>query len=301
MVRIAGTGAPLGAVVEDLDVAHREVEAHIEELKRALATHGYLCFPRQRLSDAELVAFTRMFGPLEVNVANTFDTEFPEVMVLSNIVRDGKPIGLSDAGQGWHTDMSYSQVPGLATALYAIQVPRENGRALGDTEFSNMQLAYQALPEEVRKAIEGRYAVRDFAKFWNYMIERKGSSRPPLTIEQRRKKPPVFHPLVIEHPITGRKSLYADPAYTVSIIGLPKKESDDLLEFLFQHQVRPEFTTRHIWSEGDLLIWDNLVCIHQATGGYGSHQPRRMHRTQIILDTAAHPGFGYTDNNVIRF
>lgn len=221
-------------------------------------------------------------------------------MVLSNIVRDGRPIGLADAGQGWHTDMSYNHIPSLATALYALEIPLENGRPLGDTEFSNMYMAYDALPEEVRRVIDGRYAVRDFAKFWNYVIEEKGSNRPPLSIEQRREKPPVVHPLVVEHPVSGRKVLYADPGYTVSIIGLPRKDSDEILELLFDHQARPEFTGRHVWSRGDFLLWDNFVCIHRATGGYSASQPRLMHRTQIVLDVAAYPAFAYTDNNMIR-
>ena len=299
-MKITPNDAPLGATVSDIDLAVALTDRQIDEIERALGTYGVLCFPDQHLNDATQVAFSRRLGPLEVNVASSGMTgDLPEVMVLSNILRDGKPIGLVDAGQDWHTDMSYSQVPGHATALFALEVPTENGQPLGDTEFSSMYLAYDALPEDIRAAIDGRFAIRDFSKFWTYMIEKKGSTRPPLTVEQRRARPPVIHPLVIRHPITGRKALYADPGFAVVIIGLPRAESDRILEFLFEHQVRPAFLYRHKWRRHDFLIWDNLASIHRATGGYRADQPRLMHRTQIALDVKRRPGFEYTDNNAI--
>lgn len=299
-MKITPAKAPLGATVEDVDLAQNLSDADIAKIELALAEYGVLCFPDQELDDASHVAFTSRLGPLEVNVASSGMTgDTPEIMVLSNIVRDGKPIGLSDAGQGWHTDMSYSQIPGHATALYGIQIPTENGRPLGDTEFANMYMAYETLPDHIRNDIEGRFAVRDFQKFWNYMREVKNSPRPPLTVEQRRKKPPVLHPLVQTHPVTGRKVLYADPAFTMSIVGLPRKRSDEIIAFLEEHQTRPEFCYAHKWKEKDFLIWDNIASIHRATGGYRPDQHRLMHRTQVALDVARQPGFEYTDNNVI--
>lgn len=300
-MRLIRNDAPLGAAVKDVDLSKPLSDADMQELEKALADYGVLCFPNQSISDADHIAFTSRLGPLEVNVASSGMTgDSPEIMVLSNIVKDGKPIGLADAGQDWHTDMSYSQIPGHATALHALEIPQENGRPLGDTEFSSMYLAYETLPKDIRDTIKDRHAVRDFAKFWNYMIEQKGSSRPPLTIEQRRKKPPVLHPLVIRHPVSDREALYADPGYTVSIVGLPRDESDAILKFLFEHQIKEEFVYRHKWSKGDFLIWDNLASIHRATGGYRPDQPRLMHRTQVTLDPARRPGFAYTDNNAIN-
>jgi taurine dioxygenase len=301
-MKIEKNNAPLGAVVRDIDLSKKLTGEEVRTIEQALAEHGVLCFPDQELSDADHVAFTSQLGPLEVNVASSGMTgDTPEVMVLSNIVRDGKPIGLADAGQGWHTDMSYSQIPGHATALHALEIPYENGKPLGNTEFANMYMACETLPADVRKTIQNRFAIRDFAKFWNYMIEQKGSTRPPLTTEQRRKKPPVLHPMIIRHPISGRETLYADPAYTVSIVGLPRDESDSILQFIFEHQIKEEFVYRHQWAKHDFLIWDNLASIHQATGGYRSDQPRLMHRTQVAFDVARYASLAYTDNNAINF
>src|SRR5260370_10938902 len=132
-----------------------------------------------------------MFGELEINVANQFDEPgFPEVMVLSNMVENGRPIGLGDAGQGWHTDMSYSKEIALANVLYAIKVPARDGRPLGDTQFRNMRAAYEDLPDEIKSRLEGRTATHDFAKFWDMMRARPGSQRPALTAGQRAQNPP---------------------------------------------------------------------------------------------------------------
>src|SRR6185436_5335865 len=185
-------------------------------------------FPAQKLSTLELKAFAARFGQLEINVAGTYqEPEAPEVMILSNIVRDGKPIGLADAGQGWHTDMSYSKTIAFANVLYGIEIPHRNGKPLGATEFSSMQAAYDGLPEELRQRLKGKTVLHDFNKFWEMMRREKGSARPPLTEAQRKAKPPVSHPVFLVHPITGRKVLYANPGYSMRINELPEKESEE--------------------------------------------------------------------------
>jgi taurine dioxygenase len=153
-----------------------------------------------------------MFGELEINVANQFhEPGFPEVMVLSNMAAHGKPIGLADAGQGWHTDMSYSTETALANVLYAVKVPMREGRSLGETQFRNMHAAYADLPSPIKSRLQGRTATHDFAKFWDMMRARPGSKRAALTPEQRAKKPPVSQPIFRMHPITGRAVLYCNP------------------------------------------------------------------------------------------
>src|SRR5262245_47727612 len=155
-MRIWASGKTLGARIEEIDLAQPLVPADLRQILRALGEHGVLCFPNQRLEVENFAAFGRLFGDLEINVANQFhEPGFPEVMLLSNMVVDGKPVGLSDAGQGWHTDMSYSKEIALANVLHAIRVPMREGRPLGDTQFRNMRAAYADLPDSIKARLEG--------------------------------------------------------------------------------------------------------------------------------------------------
>jgi len=289
-MRIMPSGETLGARIVDVDLSTPLADAGFRAVLRALGEHGVLCFPGQHIGVAEFAAFGRRFGTLEINVANLFhEPDFPEVMVLSNMQRDGKPIGLGDAGQGWHTDMSYSREIALANILHAQRVPRRDGVPLGDTQFRNMHAAYETLPAELKRSLAGRTATHDFAKFWDMMRTRPGSVRPPLTDEQRRRKPPVSQPIFRIHPITGRNVLYANPGYTMRIDGMPEDESDAILDFLFAHQAEERFLHAHHWAENDLLIWDNIGTTHNAVADYRADEPRYMRRVQVMatLDYAA--------------
>jgi taurine dioxygenase len=148
---IVPTGKILGATVNGWDLSQALADAAFDQILRALGRHGVLRFPNQALKPAAQKAFASRFGSLEVHVARLYqDPENPEIMFLSNIVENGKPIGLADAGQDWHTDMSYSQVIALANVLHAIKVPRdESGRPLGSTHFADMHAAYDDLPAEM--------------------------------------------------------------------------------------------------------------------------------------------------------
>ncbi len=258
-----------------------------------MGEHGVICIPDQKLEPAHLKAFSGNFGELEINVASSFQEKgHPEIMILSNMLEDGKPIGLADAGQDWHTDMSYSSTVAFANILYGIKIPLRDGRPLGCTAFCDMHKAYETLPDDIRRRIAGRTATHDFNKFWEKMRREKGSTRPPLTEEQRRKKPPVSHPMVLTHPITGRSVLYANPGYTVSIDGMEAGESDEILEFLFAHQTRPEFQHRHLWAENDVLMWDNFATIHNAIADYGPQEHRLIKRCQVMADKVLANAFG---------
>lgn len=276
------SGKVLGATIEGLDLARPLTEADIEIVLRALGACSVLRFPGQSLTTAALRDFSARFGELEVNVANAFqEPGMPEVMVLSNIVRDGKPTGLADAGQGWHTDMSYSRTIAFANVLYGIEIPHRDGRPLGATEFSSMAAAYDGLPADLKARLEGMTVLHDFNKFWEMMRREKGSARPPLTEAQRRAKPPVSHPIFLTHPLNGRKVLYANPGYSMRINELPEKESDEVLAFLFEHQVRPEYRYRFEWTRGDVLMWENFGTIHNAVADYGPHEHRFIKRCQV--------------------
>jgi taurine dioxygenase len=204
-------------------------------------------------------------------------------MILSNM-RDaaGKPVGLADAGQGWHTDMSYSAEIALANVLHAKEVPVRDGKPLGDTQFRNMHAAYDDLPAEVVQRLEGRVAIHDFEKFWEVMRLRPGSIRNPLTAEQRAKKPPLPHPIFMTHPITRRRVLYCNPGYAVRIEGLEAAESDAMLEFLFRHQAQEKYLYSHAWTPGDVLMWDNIGTVHNAMANYAEDTPRFILRAQVM-------------------
>jgi taurine dioxygenase len=283
MLRVISSGEILGASVEGLDLANPISQDAMNTVTQALGLHGLLRFPGQKLTAMHLRDFSASFGELEVNVIGAYqEPGIQQVMILSNIMENGKQIGLRDAGQGWHTDMSYAATVALANVLYAIKVPQRNGQALGATEFCDMGAAYDDLSAEMKRRLDGLTALHDFGKFWDMMRARPGSTRGPLSDAQRREKPPVSHPLIITHPISGRKVLYANPGYAIRVNELPKNESDSLLEFLFAHQTQDKYRYTFRWQAGDLLMADNLRTIHQAVPDYGPDEHRLLKRCQVM-------------------
>jgi len=285
-MKIRGSGHALGATVDGLDLSEPLPDEARDAILRALGAHGVLRFPRQTLSGRQLADFSARFGKLETNVASTHFQEpgVPQVMTLSNIVEDGRPIGLADAGQDWHTDMSYSRTIAFANVLYGIKIPRREGKPLGATEFSSMQAAYDGLPRDVRESLEGRTVLHDFNKFWEMMRRERGSKRPPLTEAQKRAKPPVSQPIFLTHPLTGRRVLYANPGYSVRINELPEDESAEMLAFLFEHQLKAEYRYTSHWQEGDVLMWEDIGTIHRAVADYGPDEHRLVKRCQVMAD-----------------
>jgi alpha-ketoglutarate-dependent taurine dioxygenase len=282
-MKIIPTERVLGATIEGLDLSRPLEEREVEGVIQALGRYGVVRFPRQSLTARQQKDFAARFGELEINVAGAYqEPGIPEVMILSNIVKDGRPIGMADAGQDWHTDMSYSRMIAFANVLYALEVPQRDGKPLGATEFSSMRAAYEGLPEDLKNKLEGKTVLHDFNKFWEMMRREKGSKRPPLTEAQRKTKPPVSHPIFLIHPITGKKVLYANPGYSVRINELPEKESDEMLAFLFEHQLKPEYRYRHEWAKGDLLMWENFGTIHNAIADYGPDEHRLIKRCQVM-------------------
>lgn len=284
-IRVKPFEAILGASVTGLDLAKPLGECEIELLRHALANYGALRFPNQTLVEKDMARFASLFGSLEVNVAATATNKpFPEIMTLSNIVENGVKIGLSDAGQGWHTDMSYSKPIALANMLYGLKVPTRDGKPLGDTQFADMGLAYDTLPTDVQHRIENLSVEHDFNKFWEMMRSRPGSDRPPLTPAQRAKKPPVTHPMVMRHPVSRRKVLYCNPGYAIKVLGLEKNESDELLQYLFDHQLQKRFLYSFQWTALDVLLFDNIRTLHNAIPDYLPHEHRLLKRCQIMAD-----------------
>src|SRR5437870_6429261 len=259
MLTIEPTGAVLGAVVRGVDLARSLGEEDFARILLALGRHGVLRFPDQHLELADLKRFSERFGKIQGGgVPRQPDQarEFPEIDILSNLKEGGKYIGAPDAGQDWHTDMTYRETPGFVNVLYGIRIPRRDGKPLGGTEFANMHAAYDGLPDDIKTRLAGMTATHDIEKFWENMRQNHGSQRPPMTDEQRRRRPPVVHPVFLTHPITGRQVLYCNPGFVVRINELPQRESDEMLEYLFEHQLQPQFRWTNQWSENDLLVWD---------------------------------------------
>ena len=282
-MRVIPSGEVLGATIEGLDLAEPLPRNAFDEVVRALGEYGVIRFPDQQLTGQHLRDFSAQFGDLEINVANSYqEPGIPEVMILSNIVENGKAIGLADAGQDWHTDMSYSRTVAFANVLYGIKIPHREGKPLGSTDFCSMHAAYEGMPADMKKRLEGKTVLHDFNKFWEMMRRERGSQRPALTEAQRKAKPPVSHPIFLTHPLTGRKVLYANPGYAVRINELPEKESAETLEYLFAHQTKPEYRYSFAWHVGDVLMWEDIGTIHNAIPDYRADEHRLIKRCQVM-------------------
>ncbi|KVH70290.1 taurine dioxygenase [Burkholderia ubonensis] len=270
---------PLGAEVVGLDLSKPLDEAGFARIHRAHLDHHVLVFRDQRITPDQHIAFSRRFGPLQIHVLHQFGLAgHPEVLVVSNIVENGKPIGLGDAGHYWHSDLSYKEKPSLGSLLHAQELPSEGG----DTLFANMHLAWDTLPAHLRRAAEGLCAEHTYLARYAE-LQARNPWRPNLSAEQVAQVKPVVHPVVRTHPETGRKALFVSEHFTTRIVGLPEDESRALLDELFAHSVRAEHLYRHVWRDHDLVFWDNRSLMHLAAGT-PDHLRRKLYRTTIEGD-----------------
>lgn len=275
----------LGARVEELDLSQALNAAQTDALLLALGRYGVLEFPRQSLSTAQLKAFSENFGSLYISPGGRAQAPgFPEVMILSNMVENGRPLGLKDAGQSWHTDMSYAPVIALANILYGTKIPQRHGKPLGATQFRNMHAVYEDLSEDLKSLLSDKTITHDFNKFWDMMRARPGSTRPPLSEKERNARPPAEHPAFLTHPLTGKKVLYANPGYAIAVNGMSKAQSDEILEELFALQLKDKYLYNHDWSQNSVLMWDNIGTTHNAVADYGPDEHRYMQRCQVMAD-----------------
>jgi len=285
-------GQTLGATVTGADLRSGLSDADFRTILRALGEHGVLCFPGQALEAPALRDFSARFGDLQVLKGITHhEPGVPEVTILSNVKQDGRLIGVPDAGQSWHTDMTYSRDRGFVNVLSAFKVPMRDGKPLGGTEFANTQQAAAELPADLKARLAGRTATHDLETYWEYARRELGSTRPPLTEEQRRQRPPVHHPVLMTHPITGRDVIYVNPGFTARIDGVPEAESKALLQALFDHILQPRYRYVHQWTVGDLLLWDHLGTWHYARPDYAPDEERLMKRCQVMAGKIFDPDF----------
>jgi len=273
-IEIIPTGTALGAEIRGVDLSQPLGDNAFALIERAYDEHGVIFFRRQRLTPPQQVAFTRRFGEIEFNI---FGERWsvpgsPEIVVVSNVTEDGRPIGVRRAGENWHSDMCYTPRPPRGTMLYAHETPDLFGLPLGDTEFASAAAAWDGLPETMKQFLHGRRAVFDF-------VGRKRAF-PPTQAEIDRN-PPVTHPIARTHPRTGRKCLYVMRDDCTGIEGVEPEEAEALIAALADHIVKPAFVYRHQWRPGDLLMWDNCTVQHRAIQDYDLPQRRVMHRTTM--------------------
>jgi taurine dioxygenase len=273
------SGAALGAEI-DFDLSRDMDERRFREIEAAFHDNIVVVFRGQTLSNARHIAFSRRFGELEIHIVKKYLLpDHPEILRISNIRDDnGDLIGLADAGFTWHTDTSYLQRPSRCSLLHAQEVPCRDGQVLGDTLFANTIAAYEALPDRMKRRLDGFNAIHRYS-------ERKriaNSPRPKLTKAQLEATPDVAHPIVRTHPATGRKALYVTEGECIGIEGMPDEDGRPLIAALHAHCLRPEFQYRHKWRVGDLLMWDNATAMHLAICDYRLPERRLMYRTTVI-------------------
>jgi taurine dioxygenase len=281
-LQVVRIGTHLGAEIRGVDLTKPVDDATFAEIERAYYDQSVIVFRNQHISEEQHIAFSRRFGNLEVHVsgARYLHPRHPEVRINSNIIENGKPIGATDAGQYWHTDLSYMAEPSKCSLLYAVEVPVKDGKPLGDTQFVSVTAAYDALAPDMKKRLESLRAVHSYS-YRYYKLTDAGKQRPQLTEEQKARTPDVEHPIVVTHPHTGRKCLFVNEGFTTQIVGMPESESRALLAELFAHVRRPEFLYSHKWAVGDLLMWDNLSTQHFAVADYALPLRRKMQRTTV--------------------
>jgi len=277
-IAIKNLDAPLGAEVSDVDLSRALPRADIDAIEAAWCKRFVVVFHGQTLSDPQLMAFSRNFGELDPPGPNPygqpFNKEHPELNVISNVVENGKPIGnLGDGEAAWHADMTYVDVPPKAAILHALEVPPPE--AGGNTYFANMFTAYQSLPTDLKKTVEGKIAVHDASRN-SAGVLRKGYKE----VTDVRETPGAHHPVVRTDPKTGRKALFLGRRPNAYVLGLSVAESEALLDTLWAHATQPRFAMCHTWKVGDLLMWNNLAILHRRDP-FDPKTRRVMHRSQI--------------------
>jgi taurine dioxygenase len=235
-----------------------------------------LVFRQQKFDPDQFLAFAKQFGRPEPHVIDQFHYPgFPDILILSNVRKDGKPTGLQDAGSYFHTDYSYLEVPARATTLYSIQVPKVGG----DTLFANQYAAYDDLPSAMKKRLENLVALHHYGNR-DDLDKSSRTVASALSEEQEQKMAWVRHKVARKHPVTGRTALYAVSGSSFGIEGMPRDEAVDLLDELKAHATQEKYRCRLKYGVGDVVIWDNASLLHSATL-IDPNDPRTLWRITI--------------------
>jgi taurine dioxygenase len=261
--------AALGAEILNVDLSQPMTDALFESVRDCWHDNTVVLFRDQQLSEADQVRFAERFGPLALSHTKRYTTANPAVMLISNIRENGKQIGaLPDGEMQFHSDQCYQEKPAMSSMLYAIEVPSVGGNTL----FANAYKAYETLPDDIKRRLEGRKALHAY-DYDNASMKRGTQIKEGV--------PHFAHPVFRTHPATGRKALYVNRLMTIAIEGLPETESDELLNFLFAHQENPAFIYEHVWRVNDLLMWDNRCALH-ARSDFSNDERRLMRRVTVL-------------------
>jgi alpha-ketoglutarate-dependent taurine dioxygenase len=272
----------LGAEVRGVDMRKPlDAQTH-KELHDAWMQYLVIVLPEQHVTDEQHVEFTRGLGEPEIFHQKIIKSKsVREIFRVSNVDEEGKlmapdhpTVRQLSLAQTWHTDSSYRKVPCTGALLHGVEVSRTGG----ETEFTNMYLVYEALPEKLKSQVDGRKAHHDFG----YMHVLQPALK-PLTPDERAAMPPVWQPMVRIHPVTKRKSLYISPIYNDEVEGMSPEASRRLINELAEFAGQPRFVYRHRWERDDVLMWDNRCTMHQVTA-FDPRERRVMHRTTIVGD-----------------
>jgi taurine dioxygenase len=279
-LKIIPTGDALGAEISGVDLTKEIDDATFDQIRQAFYQNEVVCFRNQELSDDDHVRFSARFGELrKLKKLRTHSLHRPEIVVISNIMEEGKYIGSYDSGMFWHTDGAHIANPHAASLLRAIEVPEKDGHTLGATRFASMTAAYDTLPSGMKKRIEGLEALHSHLHRDEKATQ--AGHKPEELSEEQKKNAEAVHPVVRIHPSTGRKCLYLSEGYAVRILGIPEAESKDLLAELTMHCIQPQFLYTHSWQVHDLVMWDNCSTQHKATFDYALPLRRLLYRTTV--------------------
>jgi taurine dioxygenase len=268
-IAVRPLSAAIGAEIIGVDLREPLDDATFAQILSAWHKHLVILLRNQKLTEEDQVRFAERFGPPARIHTKQFMQKHPAVMLISNIHEDGKPIGaLPDGEMHFHTDQCHQERPAMASMLYAIEIPSKGGNTL----FANAYTAYETLPAELKRRIDGRKAVNAYD--YDSAATMRGG-------DVSADAPSYAHPVVRTHPATGRKALYVNRLMTRRIEGLPQQESEELLNRLFDHQERPEFIYEHVWRPGDIVMWDNRCTLHARTD-FSADERRLLRRVTIL-------------------
>ncbi|MEE8517297.1 MAG: TauD/TfdA family dioxygenase [Alphaproteobacteria bacterium] len=267
----------LAAEITGVDLAAIDDDS-FARLRDALHDHVVVAVRGQALSPAEQTDFTRRFGEIQYHINSEYKmVDQPEVLILSTEIRDGKNVGIPDAGGDWHSDHSYVERPTAYTILQSVTVPSVGG----DTEWTSMVAAYEALGDDMKARLDGLVGIHSFNRMRNPRMTRSTRHANQAEYYAQRSPPDAFHPIARTHPHTGKKALFISPRFTIGILDMDDAEAEALLDELFAHIANRDFVYHHKWRAGDLLMWDNRSALHLALGGVKAPEIRRMHRTTV--------------------